>query len=102
MGGECRRVHAVYGAESFRSSPTRRLRGWLPGGLDLVELAPQALDLVAQLRGVLESQLVRRQEHLLLELDHGPRDLLRAHGLDIRALSPPAALRDLGLEREEI
>src|ERR1043166_1908133 len=39
------------------------------------ELAPELLDLVAQLGRVLEAQFLRRGEHLLLELDDQPLEL---------------------------
>ena len=42
------------------------------------ELAPELLDLVAQLRGVLEPQLLGGGEHLLLERDHELLELARA------------------------
>src|SRR4051795_739024 len=45
------------------------------------ELPPQLLDLVPQLGGVLEAQLLRRGEHLLLELDHELLELLARHPL---------------------
>src|SRR5690348_4805591 len=70
-------------------------------GLDPLQLAPELLDLVAQLGRVLEAQLVGREEHLLLELDHRLRDLLGRHLL---LIAPPAALalRDLRLDRQEV
>src|SRR5512132_1551477 len=46
------------------------------------ELAAQILDLVTELRGVLEAQLLRRREHLLLELDDQLLELGRRHALD--------------------
>ena len=66
-----------------------------------VQLAPQLADLVAQLGGVLEAQLLGRGEHLLLELDDRRLDLGRRH-VDL-LLAPAAALgRDLGVRHQEL
>src|SRR4051794_38414655 len=75
------------------------------GGLELFELAPQLLDLVAQLRRVLEAQLVGGQQHLLLELHDGARQLVRGHRLLALAAALPAAgrgPRHLRVERQEV
>src|SRR5215217_2400896 len=53
------------------------------------ELAPQVLDLIAQLRGVLEPQLLRRREHLLLELHDELLEFLLRHPLHLGAAAPP-------------
>src|SRR5207245_3890814 len=53
------------------------------------QLAPQLLDLVAELRRVLEAQLLRRREHLLLQLDHQTLELLARHPLDLLAAASP-------------
>ena len=58
------------------------------GGRRLVELVAQVADLVAQLRRVLEPQLLGGREHLLLELDDRRLDLVRLH---VDALLAPAA-----------
>src|SRR5712691_5701822 len=47
------------------------------------ELAPERLDLVAQLRCVLEPQLLRGGEHLLLQLDDQLLELARRHAFDV-------------------
>ena len=72
---------------------------------DVLERPPDLADLVAQAGGVLEAQLVGRGEHLLLELDDGPLELLRRHRLGPRARAPlgaAAALRRLALGLEEL
>src|SRR6266511_2663457 len=74
----------------------------LGAGLDRVELAAQLLDLVAEPGRILEAQVVRRGEHLLLELDDRPRDLLRRHRL-LAGLALTARGRgDLRLDRQEV
>src|SRR5262245_6838788 len=67
-----------------------------------VQLAAELLDLVAELRGVLEAELLRGDVHLLLERDDELLDLVPAHPRDL-LLAAPAAARDGGrLEREEL
>src|SRR3954453_13622054 len=74
-----------------------------PGlGFQLVQLAAQRLDLVAQLGRVLEAQVVRGGEHLLLELDDGPAQLLGRHALLPRASAATGALGELGLDGKEV
>src|SRR5579872_887290 len=71
-------------------------------GRDGEQLATELLDLVAQLRGVLEAQLLGGGEHLLLELDHEALELLARHPLDLLAAAA-ARRRDVRLlEREEL
>src|SRR5436189_287689 len=53
------------------------------------ELAAEILDLVTQLRCVLEPQLLGRGEHLLLELDDQFLELARRHSLHVLAPAPP-------------
>src|SRR3954454_14565301 len=76
--------------------------GDLGRGLELVQLAPQGLDLVAQLGRVLEAELVGGHEHLLLELHH---ELLHLGGdqllLGLRP-RPARPGRDFRLERQEV
>src|SRR5436190_14581071 len=71
-----------------------------PGGA--VELVAEVLDLVPELRRVLEPQLLGRGEHLLLELDDQLLELLRRANLLVSAGPPARRARDLGLEREEL
>ena len=68
-----------------------------------VEVSAQLLDLVAELGGVLEPELLSRREHLLLELDDQLLDLLGRHAL-VAALAAPAPPGDVRLrvEREEL
>src|SRR4051794_23112673 len=72
------------------------------GGLDRDQLPPQLLDLVAQLRRVLEAQLLGRREHLLLEGDDEALQLRAVHALHLAA--PAAALPGHRgrLERQEL
>src|SRR5688500_7609935 len=74
-------------------------RGLLGAGL--VQVATQVADLVAQLGGVLEAQLVRGGQHLLLELHQQLLDLLGGH-LGIALLAPASALGDLRLALHEL
>src|SRR3954469_3867109 len=88
-------------AEGYQPGPA------LSGRFDLVELAPQDLDLVAQLGRVLEAEVVGGGQHLLLELHDRAGDLLRRHALLVRgAAAAPArpALRHpaAALLREEV
>src|SRR5690606_11283388 len=69
----------------------------LRAGLQRVEVTAEALDLVAQLRRVLEAQLLGGRQHLLLELDQRARDLLGRHALLLRLALAPAALWNLRL-----
>ena len=68
------------------------------------ELAPELLDLVPELRGVLEAQLLGGEVHLLLEGDDELVELVARHPLDLGGLPTPAARRRnvRGLEREEL
>src|SRR4051812_31824027 len=67
-----------------------------------VQLAPQVADLVAQLGRVLEAQLLRRREHLLLQLAHHLLDLGRLH-VDLLVPAPAAALGgDLRVRHQEL
>ena len=67
------------------------------------QLAAQLLDLVAELRGVLEAELLGGEVHLLLERDDELLELVARHPLD---LGLPAAAPRRGnvwrLEREEL
>ena len=58
------------------------------------QLAAQLLDLVSQLGGILEPELLGRGEHLLLELDDQPVDLLRLQPFDLglAAAAPAGAV----------
>ena len=49
-----------------------------------VELAAEGLDLVAELRCVLEAQLLGGREHLFLEGDQEPVELVGRQALDLR------------------
>ena len=60
---------------------------WAVCGSDLLQVAAQLAQLVAQLRGVLEAQLLGRREHLLLELDDQPLELVRRQLLGRAALA---------------
>src|SRR5947207_749028 len=62
------------------------LRGSL---LERLEIPTQVLDLVAELRRVLEPQLLGGEVHLLLERDHELLELLARHPLDLRRTAPP-------------
>ena len=62
----------------------------------------QRLDLVAQLRGVLEAQLLGRREHLLLERDDELLDLLARHALDLARRAPAARDVRRVAERQEL
>ena len=74
--------------------------GRLDGSL---ELAPQVLDLVAELGCVLEAELLRRGEHLFLERDDELLQLLVRHPLDLSLAAPAPAGHVRGrLEREEL
>src|SRR4029077_18190657 len=60
------------------------------------QLPAQLLDLVAQLGGILEAELLRGREHLELEVDDHLLELLARHPLDL--VPPPAArVRDVRL-----
>src|SRR6476661_9594619 len=66
--------------------------------VDLAEVAAQLAQLVAQLRCVLEAQLVGGRDHLLLQLDHHALELVLWHLPRRRRLAPRAfAARHLGL-----
>src|SRR3954453_5158502 len=86
-------------APSTRATYPVSGRGNLCGRL---QLAPQVLDLVAQLGRVLEAQLLGGGEHLLLELDHELLDLGRLH-VDLLVGAPAAALGGhLGVRHQEL
>src|SRR5262245_21157298 len=78
------------------------LRGSLGRRRGLVELSAQVADLVAQLRRVLEPQLLRRREHLLLERDDRLLDLVRLHVDPLLAPAAAPARRHLALAHEEL
>src|ERR1035438_7054624 len=66
--------------------------------LDLLQVAAQLAELVAQLGGVLEAQHVGRRDHLPLQLDHHPLELSPGHlparsSLGRTALAPTRNLR---------
>src|SRR5262245_32908285 len=67
-----------------------------------VQLAAQLLDLVAELRGVLEAELLCRDVHLLLERHDELLELLAAHPGDLLLPSPTPARDGRRLEREEL
>ena len=52
------------------------------------QLAPELLDLVAELGGVLEAKLLGREIHLLLERDEELLELVRRHPLDVGLAAP--------------
>src|SRR5215211_3904659 len=78
--------------------PRRRLGRRFGRGL---ELAAQLLDLVSQLRCVLEPKLLRGGEHLLLERDDEALEFRRRHALDLLLSASPLRHRRR-LEREEL
>ena len=80
----------------LRSSSTRS-RG------ERDQVAAELLDLVAQLRRVLEAQLLGRLEHLLLERDHELLELLARHApRPCRRRAAARARHVRLLEREEL
>ena len=88
------------GAEGTRRPGCTSLYG---GGLgQRLELAPQLLDLVPQLGGVLEAELLGRREHLLLERDRELLHLGPIQALDLRLPATTAARHRRRLEREEL
>src|SRR5438094_1342558 len=83
------------------SRPARR-RCSSPGGrAQVLEVAPQLADLVAQPRRVLEAQLVCGGEQLLLELDDELAELLLAELL-VAPLAPALLRRDLRVALQEL
>src|SRR3954468_8491848 len=66
------------------------------------QLPAQLLDLVAQLGRVLEPQLLRGREHLLLELHDELFDLVAAHAVGFSTAAAAAWDMRLRLEREEL
>src|SRR5262249_17736690 len=67
------------------------------------ELAAKIFDLVAQLGGVLEAELLGGGEHLLLELDDQLLELRRRHAFDVLAAAPALRRRDSRrLQRQEL
>src|SRR3954453_16390918 len=94
------RARALRPDDTSRSGGLASLAGGVAAhpnrGFDLVQLAAEDLDLVAELGCVLEAEVVRGGEHLLLELHDRARDLLRRHALLVlgaAAAAPGAALR---------
>src|SRR3954469_26022466 len=71
-------------------------------GADGEELVAQRLELVAQLRGVLEAQLLGGREHLLLERDDELLDLLARHALDLARRAPATRHVRRVAEREQL
>ena len=71
-------------------------------GRERRELAPQLLDLVAELGRVLEAELLGGGEHLLLERDHELLELVSRHALDLGLAAATAARNRRRLEREEL
>src|SRR5215217_3695662 len=67
----------------------------------LLQLPSQLADLVAELRGVLEAQLLRGREHLLLEL-HDRRFQLRWSHVGLPLAPPPPPGRHLGIAHQEL
>src|SRR4051812_46828423 len=67
-----------------------------------VEFAPQVADLVAELGGVLEPQILGRRQHLLLELDDRALELLGGHVRLALAAGAPALVGHLALGHEEL
>src|SRR3954447_3387566 len=79
-----------------RKAKTRQLSRGLRG----VQLLAKGLDLVPQLGGVLEAEVVGRREHLLLQLHDRPPELLGGHPLGVAA--PATSARGhLRLRHEE-
>src|SRR5580693_2192737 len=79
--------------------------GRRPARVDLAQVATQLAQLVAQLRGVLEAQVVGRRDHLLLELDDHLLELVLRHLLAFAALGRTAFAtfaRHLRLGLEEV
>src|SRR6476660_5446619 len=83
----------AYASRSYRRSRRRRERD---------EVAADALDLVAQLGGVLEAQLLGGLEHLLLERDDELLELLAVHALDLVAAAAARARDVRRFERKEL
>src|SRR3954452_24573812 len=91
---------SAYGSRVERHGSGRRTRAYhsrsaptsmpllVHGGRGQVQFAPEVTDLVAQLGCVLDAQLFRGGQHLLVELAHRVLDLGRGH---VRALLAPAA-----------
>src|SRR5437764_922723 len=96
----CRAIVASAGrATSGRASARGRL-----GRVDLAQVAAQVAQLVADLRGVLEAQLLGGELHLLLELYDHALELVSGE-LAARGAAPAPAFaraRDLGLRVEEL
>src|SRR3954466_11166852 len=87
-----------------RCSPDQRSGSAPPSsgpGLYLLQLPVESLDLVAELGGVLEAEVLRGGQHLLLQLHHRLADLLGRHALGF-AVTPGARGRHLGFDRQEI
>src|SRR5262245_47221565 len=68
-----------------------------------LELATELLDLVAELRSVLEAELLGGEVHLLLERDDEFLELLARHPLDVGLATASPRGRDVRrLEREQL
>src|SRR5271165_1130568 len=82
----------------------RPIAGGSLGRLDLPQVAADLAELVAQLGGVLEPQVLRGGQHLLLELHRHPLELVLWHLLGRRPARPAAAApaRNLGLRLQEL
>src|ERR1700726_1901608 len=71
--------------------------------VDLPQVAPQLAKLVPQLCRVLEAQVIGGGDHLLLQLDHHPLELMPGNLLARpRALAPFAPAGDLRLRPQEL
>src|SRR4051794_13573783 len=90
MAGRARRARTSPAANRRRRRPRSRRSG-AGGRAQVLEVAAQLADLVAQPGGVLEAQLVGGDEHLLLELDDRALEVLHGHRVDV-ALAPARAL----------
>ena len=112
-GGRARGARSANGRARIARQPGARLFGGVLAGaragdrldfLHVAQLSPQLADLVAQLRRVLEAEVVGGGDHLLLELDDHPLQLVLWHFLGLRtggaALAPP--LRHLRLRLQEL
>src|SRR3954447_20022938 len=87
-----------------RCSPDQRSGSAPPSsgpGLYLLQLPVEGLDLVAELGGVLEAEVLRGGQHLLLQLHHRLADLLCRHALGL-PVAPAAGGGHLGLDRQEV
>ena len=90
-GGDPRRMSPAEASDAASAGP----RG-ASSARDLPQVAAQLAQLVAQLRGVLEAQLLGGREHLLLELDDHPLELVLRHLLGRAAAWRVRRLRPRG------